>query len=492
MPENVICSKCGESNKSGNLKCEICKTDLLLNNKYYLLDILGENNHVTYLGQIKNDNRKVIIKELLISKMDNWKNKELFNREINVLKSLNHDYIPKLIEDFEVTNGKNKSIYLVIEYVEGISLREEISVKRYTEDEVLLIIEDLASILEYLHSLRPPVIHRDIKPSNIIRRKKDDKCVLIDFGAVTDTMKPEGGSTIIGTYGYMAPELFMGKPSVQSDYYSLGAVIVKLLTKKELNEISDITDSDFINHLQVTDKMKVILVELLAMELKNRVKSTSEILDLIKKYRNDSLDLSILGDYSKNIILSAMTPLDIDDEKLKIFKEKYNRLEEILVKIEKNKYKKWVEDVKSFMSFMTPVLFLALLLHFETGARSFTEGVFLFFFDILLFSPVLIYMLKKKDKSRLELFLEYRGNIDVSDEFIFLFIEKNKERFLLKSVDDKIILNEKKGVNDYLITLFGRKKIGDEFGILSENYELDEGKIILYREIFKNLGNKDE
>ena len=171
----------------------------------------------------------VVIKELSISNLENWKNKELFEREIAVLNSLNHKQIPNLIDNFELGDGSDKCHYLVMEYIEGVNLEEEISKKRYTENEVLELIEELLNILDYLHSFSPPIVHRDIMPSNIICRKVDNKLVLIDFGAVTEALKVEGGSTVVGTYGYMAPEQFMGQASVQSDYYSLGAIMIKLL-----------------------------------------------------------------------------------------------------------------------------------------------------------------------------------------------------------------------------------------------------------------------
>ena len=68
---------------------------------------------------------------------------------------------------------------------------------------------DIAEALRYLHGRAPAVVHRDIKPGNIIRRS-DGSYTLVDFGAVRDRLKPEGGSTVVGTFGYMAPEQFPG------------------------------------------------------------------------------------------------------------------------------------------------------------------------------------------------------------------------------------------------------------------------------------------
>jgi len=75
----------------------------------------------------------------------------------------------------------------------------------------------------------------------------------------------------------MAPEQFMGKASIQSDYYSLGAIIIKLLTKEEPHEIIDISSLDFIDQINISEKMKVILRKLLVLDLDKRVGSTENI-----------------------------------------------------------------------------------------------------------------------------------------------------------------------------------------------------------------------
>lgn len=76
----------------------------------------------------------------------------------------------------------------------------------------------------YLQQLEPPIIHRDIKPNNIIR-DRDGKVFLVDFGAVRDTYYTTSmhGSTVVGTFGYMAPEEFRSKALPARDLYGLGA-----------------------------------------------------------------------------------------------------------------------------------------------------------------------------------------------------------------------------------------------------------------------------
>ena len=102
--------------------------------------------------------------------------------------------------------------------------------------EVIRFLEDASSVLEYLHERSPPVIHRDVNPKNVIRRA-DGSHVLVDFGAVRDKLKPEGGSTVVGTFGYMAPEQFQGRALPASDVFAVGATALRLLTGLEPDKL---------------------------------------------------------------------------------------------------------------------------------------------------------------------------------------------------------------------------------------------------------------
>ena len=86
------------------------------------------------------------------------------------------------------------------------------------------LLGDASSVLAYLHGRSPPVVHRDIKPANLTFRRPDGSYAFVDFGAVTkDNLRPEGGSTVVGTFGFMAPEQFQGRALPGSDVYGVGA-----------------------------------------------------------------------------------------------------------------------------------------------------------------------------------------------------------------------------------------------------------------------------
>jgi hypothetical protein len=175
-----------------------------------------------------------------LRRADTPKARELFAREARVLRQLDHPRIPRHLDDFVTGRGKHAALVLVEELVPGEDLAHEVEGHRHTEAEVLAILEDLLPILAYLHGLSPPVVHRDVKPRNVMRRP-DGSLVLLDFGAVRDAaVDPElGGSTVAGTFGYMAPEQFRGDASPASDLYGAGALAVALLTRREPHRMAD-------------------------------------------------------------------------------------------------------------------------------------------------------------------------------------------------------------------------------------------------------------
>jgi serine/threonine protein kinase len=105
-----------------------------------------------------------------------------------------------------------------------------------SEAETRAMLHELAAALEYLHGREVPIVHRDIKPTNVIRQR-DGSFVLIDFGAVRDKLRPEGGSTVVGTFGYMAPEQFQGRALPASDVYAAGVTALAALTGKQPEDL---------------------------------------------------------------------------------------------------------------------------------------------------------------------------------------------------------------------------------------------------------------
>lgn len=201
--------------------------------RYRIESILGQGgNGITYAAEDQKTGKQVALKALSLRRLTDWKALELFEREARVLSHLNHPKIPAYLDYFQVDEKGERYFYLIQEIAPGKSLAALVeSGWRATETEVRLIAAQILEILCYLHGLTPPVIHRDIKPQNIIRRA-DGQVFLVDFGSVKDTYRSTsvGGSTVVGTYGYMAPEQFLGQAVPATDLYGLGATLLFVLT----------------------------------------------------------------------------------------------------------------------------------------------------------------------------------------------------------------------------------------------------------------------
>lgn len=157
-----------------------------------------------------------------------------FRREAQTLAKLHHPNIVSIFDFGQVGD----LYYFVMEYVDGVTLRETISSKTVSPDEALKMIPVICDALEFAHSRG--VVHRDIKPENILV-DRDGQLKIADFGLakilnhdaeVAGEMEYTGTQQVMGTAKYMAPEQMATSKSVdhRADIYSLGVVFYELLT----------------------------------------------------------------------------------------------------------------------------------------------------------------------------------------------------------------------------------------------------------------------
>ncbi len=206
--------------------------EVVLHNDYEVLEQIGRGSQgTTFKAKHIPSGALVAIKVMDVGAVSNWKDVELFERESEALESLDHPAIPDYIDAWTVEEGGSLQMCLAQEFVEGLNLRDELAKGgRWSDEQALDALEQLLQILIYLHDRVPPVIHRDVKPNNIIRRA-DGRLALVDFGAVqTQRAGTLGGSTVIGTPGYMPLEQMFGQAEPRSDLYALGATVGHMLT----------------------------------------------------------------------------------------------------------------------------------------------------------------------------------------------------------------------------------------------------------------------
>ncbi|MBI3179715.1 MAG: serine/threonine protein kinase [Deltaproteobacteria bacterium] len=245
-------------------------------------------NGSTYRCRDEVTGELVAVKELPLGPAATLKALELAEREATVLRQLHHAKIPKYLDHFTAGQGKHSAHVLVQELIEGHDLSKELEARRFNEEEVLRLTEEILEVLEYLHTLSPPVIHRDIKPRNVIRRP-DGTHALVDFGSVRDAIKnPDlGGSTIAGTFGFMAPEQLVGDAHPSSDLYGLGALAVSLLTRKAPATFGTDLRSAWVLHAQPSPVTRAFIDRLIDPDPGRRPRSAVEAKALLSALRRN-------------------------------------------------------------------------------------------------------------------------------------------------------------------------------------------------------------
>ncbi len=263
---------------------------VLLGGRYQIISYLGGGGFgQTYLAKdvhLPGDPTCVVkhLKPKLIDSLSLETAKRLFETEAQVLYRLS-DYgqIPRLLAHFE----EGQEFYLVQEFIEGINLSLElIPGLRMPEDRVIALLQDILEVLVFIHQQN--VIHRDLKPSNLIRRHRDQRIVLIDFGAVkqlnSQIIQVQGHTTrtiAIGSPGYMPSEQMAGRPKFCSDLYAVGMIGIQALTgahPRELPEDPRTCELHWRDRATVSDQLGDILDRMTRYDFRDRYQSALEVL----------------------------------------------------------------------------------------------------------------------------------------------------------------------------------------------------------------------
>jgi serine/threonine protein kinase len=186
---------------------------------------------VVYKARQPRLNRLVALKILAREREQNERFAERFTREAQVLARLNHPNIVA-VYDFGEAGGY---YYLLMEFVDGLSLRQLLQTEKMNAEQALTIVPKICEALQYAHE--QGVVHRDIKPENILLDKQG-RLKIADFGiakmvgAEARDHTLTGAKDIVGTPHYMAPEQIEKPLEVdhRADIYSLGVVFYEMLT----------------------------------------------------------------------------------------------------------------------------------------------------------------------------------------------------------------------------------------------------------------------
>ena len=204
--------------------------------KYKVLSMIGQGGmSVVYLALNEKANKTWAIKEVRKDGTQDFTTvKQGLIVETNILKSLNHKYLPSIIDVID----DGDSFLIVMDYIQGKSLDKILKVSLEQDglpialDDVISWGKQLCEVFYYLHTRPTPIIYRDMKPGNVMLKPDGEICV-IDFGTAR-TFKQGNleDTTCLGTPGYASPEQYggNGQSTPKSDIYCLGATLHHLIT----------------------------------------------------------------------------------------------------------------------------------------------------------------------------------------------------------------------------------------------------------------------
>lgn len=283
----------------------------VLDGKYEILKKVGQGGmSIVYLAMDNRLNKQWAVKEI---KNDGSKSTETLlkglEREANILKNVDHPVLPRIVD---IINEKG-IIYVVMDFVEGKPLSDVLKEEgAQKQSDVIEWGRALASALDYLHSMNPPIIYRDMKPSNVML-KPDGSVKLIDFGTAKEyIIDNNADTTALGTRGYAAPEQFgdaqgrgIYNTDARTDIYNLGATLYHLVTGKNPceppYEIKPIRQWN----PMLSSGLEQIIIKCCQPNPQDRYQSCSELLYALDHY--NELDNEYRASAKKKLITFSVT-----------------------------------------------------------------------------------------------------------------------------------------------------------------------------------------
>ena len=301
------------SPKRNNLQ-PLANESQIMHNAYTINNIIATGGQGTaYLATDNLTNEVIVLKEFILPVYVDIgvrkKALENFEHEAKILKSIKHPQIVKLI-DFFVEDYR---AYLVLEYINGISLRKYIMENNvFPQAKVIDIARQIANILKYLHDLEPPIIHRDLTPDNFIM-DNSGLIKIIDFN-IAKQIETTATGTIVGKYAYLPPEQFRGQACIQSDIYAFGASLYFLLIGKDPLPISEAQIKAEMP--QINSKLDYIINKATKINLSERYQNIQELIDDLNNLASNVDDQTQSDVISQPSILSGLNISHLSEAKL--------------------------------------------------------------------------------------------------------------------------------------------------------------------------------
>jgi len=237
-------------------------------------------------------NKTVVIKQLIISEREIFIKR--FRREADIMLALNHNNIVTVYDYLK----QGRSYYIIMEFVDGISLEDLIRKKGKIEPLwTLLIFNELCKGLKYAHDRQ--IIHRDIKPNNVLISKAG-MVKLVDFGIAKSLEEDEEltkTGVVMGTPAYMSPEQILSTKYVDNltDIYSMGVMFYQMLTGQRpygaeftAENLRKITLGDYVNPKQLNPALPSYCLHIIKKTMNHkkekRVQDLQELINYMSGY----------------------------------------------------------------------------------------------------------------------------------------------------------------------------------------------------------------
>ncbi|KAI5726507.1 hypothetical protein M8J76_003935 [Diaphorina citri] len=193
--------------------------------RYSVGQIIGDGNFAV-VRQVYDKHKDMDCALKIIDKSKLLGKKQMIENEVNILRSVNHPNIIKLLDEYDTNN----ELYLVIELIKGGDLFDAISKNvKFSEEDSKFMTQSLASALSYLHDNY--IVHRDIKPENLLVEMSGCHVKVLkvgDFGLAQRVLRPM--FTVCGTPTYVAPEILNESGyGVKIDVWAAGVILYILL-----------------------------------------------------------------------------------------------------------------------------------------------------------------------------------------------------------------------------------------------------------------------
>ncbi|CAN5951224.1 unnamed protein product [Sphagnum jensenii] len=246
----------------------------LLNNRYQVEKRLGLGGQGTvYLAKDTETQCKVVLKETVLpvyaDLITRKRALESFHKEAFALESVKNPKIATFLGSFVADHRA----YLVLDYITGETLAQKINRDGALEIEKARSFGvEMCEILAVLHNLAPALVHRDFTPDNLMITETGN-LILIDFAvSVSDDVDSEDVS---GKPSYMAPEQLQGKPTIQSDIYSLGGTLYYLLTGDHPEPLNECWP--MLKNTRVSDELNEVIKRCTKLQSKERFENVEAV-----------------------------------------------------------------------------------------------------------------------------------------------------------------------------------------------------------------------